>query len=136
MEAKLNILPPPPIELVRTFRCDNVPLPSFLQDFLVDMSTRVSCRHLLRLRDILKHIQFSIDLEYFSEGKLWYILRDILKKDYLSDQETFRDGRYIRFLVLKKLKYNPQKTNLELSMFSPRAKKIENYMATYINLQI
>lgn len=136
MDTKLNILPPPPIELVRTFRCDNLPLPSFLQDFLVDMSTRVCCRHLLRLRDILRHIQFSINFESFNEGKLWYILRDILKKDYLSDEDTFRDGRYIRFLVLKKLKYNQQKPSLELSMFSPRAKKIENYMTPYINIHL
>lgn len=133
---KLSILPPPPVELVRTFRCDNLPLPSFLQDFLVDMSTRVPCRHLIRLRDILKHIQFSIDFESFSEGKLWYILRDILKKDYLSDEETFRDGRYIRFLVLKKLKYNKQQSSLEFSIFSPRAKKIENYMTSYCKLQV
>ena len=131
------ILPPPPIELVRTFRCDNVPLPSFLQDFLVDMSMRVSCRHLIRLRDILKHIQFSIDNDAFDEGKLWFILRDILKQDYLSNDHTFRDGRYIRFLVLKKLKYpQPNQQSLELSMFSPRAKKIDDYLSPYVNVAL
>lgn len=136
METKLMILPPPPpIELVRTFRCNNVPLSSFLQDFLVDMSSRVCCRHLLRLRDILKHIQFTVDEAEFDEGKLWFILRDILKKDYLSNDETFRDGRYIRFLVLTKLQLYKKKHNLEFSMFSPRAKKIDSYSTPYVGLQ-
>ena len=90
---QLNIINlPPPIQLVRTFRCDHRDaLPSFLQDALLDWSTRVPSSHLIRLRDILKNIQFSLEDITVRQGKIWYSIREILKNNLLDDKENYTD---------------------------------------------
>ena len=134
---KINI--PPPIQLMRCFRCDHRDaLPSVIQDALMDWSTRVPSSHLMRLRDILKNIQFSVEDMSIHQGKIWYSIRDILTKNLLDDKENYSDGRYIRSLVLNKLNFSIKKDSenelyflklrQELNIFSPRAKpkKIES----------
>jgi hypothetical protein len=111
----MEILPrilPPGIPLIRTFRTDCMPIPTFLQDLLVDWSSRVPNEHLTRLNEIIKHIQFSVSLNSFDQGKIWYVVRNILQKGMLADDFLYRDGRAVRNILLGEIRHT-------LSPYSP-----------------
>jgi len=132
METLPKILPPA-IPLMRTFRSDCKAIPTFLQDLLVDWTSRAPCEHLARLHELLKHVQFCVALNMFDQGKIWYSVRGILQKGLLADEKFFRDGRQLRSLLLDDIHhrintYSPihKKISLarrkqELSLMSPRA---------------
>lgn len=124
----------PCIPLIRTFRSDQAALPTFLQDILLDWVDRVPCQQISRLIEILKSVQFSLRIDSFDQGKLWYCIRDILRKNLLADEHLFRDGRDVRSLVLQHMKHgtqfrpmvskvtvSPNRRRQELNIFTPKA---------------
>ena len=128
MEPLPKLLLPPGIPLVRTFRTDGRPIPTFLQDLLVDWACRVPSDHLVRLNDILKHVQWTLTLNSFDQGKIWYTVSKILKKDLLSDEFIYRDGRDVRSILLGDVEY---KTN----PYSPiRTKKYQARRKQELNI--
>jgi hypothetical protein len=116
METLPRILPPG-IPLIRTFRTDCMPIPTFLQDLLVDWSSRVPQEHLTRLNELIKHVQCSVSLNSFDQGKIWYVVRNILHKGMLADEAFFRDGRNLRNILLGELTYT-------LTPYSPIHKRV------------
>ena len=135
MEPPPKILPPA-LPLIRTFRSDSRAIPSFLQDLLMDWTSRAPCEHLSRINELIKHIQYCVCLNSFDQGKIWYTVRSILQKGLLDDDMFFRDGRQLRSLLLndihKKVNpYSPIHNNIsamrrkqELNIMSPRPVKI------------
>lgn len=131
MEPLLRILPPG-VPLLRTFRTDCNPIPTFLQDLLVDWSSRVPNEYLTRLNEIIKNIQCSVSLNSFDQGKIWYVVRNILHKGMLANDAFYRDGRHLRNILLQELTYtlnpyspihntvNIARRKQELNIMSPR----------------
>lgn len=121
---------PPPIRLVRTFRSDFRPIPTFLQDLLAE-SPCFSCPEKQgRILDLLKHIQTSQDIDTGCQGKLWFEIRRILKKDLLEDNHIFTDGRAIRDILLHSVSSKSflepvSPIHLRVSRVRSRAKKFE-----------
>ena len=126
-------LPPPGVPLIRTFRTDCLPIPTFLQDLLVDWSFRAPLDHLTRLNEILKHVQCTVAMNSFDQGKIWYTVRKILQKNLLSNDFLYRDGRDLRNILLAEVKHklNPYspihvrvsqtRRKQELNIMSPKA---------------
>lgn len=104
MEPLPRILAPG-IPLVRTYRTDGLPIPSFLQDLLVDWSSRVPSEHLTRLNELIKHVHCCVCLTSFDQGKIWYIVRNILHKGLLADESFYKDGRELRNILLGEITY-------------------------------
>lgn len=90
-----------PIRLVRAFRCDFRPIPSFLQDLLSEAPCRSCSENQSRMIDLLKNIQSFLPFDDGSQGKLWFEIRRLLKKDILSDALLYSDGRAVRNHLLK-----------------------------------
>jgi hypothetical protein len=123
---------PPAIPLMRTFRSDSTAIPTFLQDLLLDWTSRVPCEHLNRLNELIKHVQFCVALNSFDQGKIWYSVRGILQKGLLANEHFFRDGRQLRNLLLHDIHYrihpyspvhkkiSVARRKQELSLMSPR----------------
>ena len=138
MEPLLRILPPG-VPLIRTFRTDCKPIPTFLQDLLVDWSSRVPYEHLTRLNEIIKNIQCCVDLNIFDQGKIWYVVRNILHKGMLENDVLYRDGRHLRNILLGELTYtlhpyspvhtivNIARRKQELNIMTPRPVQKLNY---------
>jgi len=93
----------PPLRLMRTFRCNFQPIPFFLQDLLVGCPCSSCPDNLSRIIDLLKNIQTYQPLDIASQGKLWFLIRRILKRDLLANDQVFSDGRAIRELLLSAL---------------------------------
>jgi hypothetical protein len=51
--------------------------------------------------DLLKNIQSFLPFDDGSQGKLWFEIRRLLKKDILSDALLYSDGRAVRNHLLK-----------------------------------
>lgn len=121
---------PPPLRLVRTFRSDFRPIPSFLQDLLAEAPCFSCPDNQSRIIDLLKHIQTSQDIDPGSQGKLWFEIRRILKKDLLADNNIYSDGRAIRDLLLTSVRNKTflepvSPIHLRINRLKFRAKKFE-----------
>jgi hypothetical protein len=119
-----------PLRLVRTFRTDFRPIPFFLQDLLAEAPCHSCSEQQGRLLDLVKNVQFQRPLDERCQGKLWFEIRRLLKKDTLSDESLFTDGRAVRNHLMRSIQKkeeefpispNPQ-TLLCLRAF---AKKVE-----------
>ncbi len=93
-----------PIRLVRAFRCDFKPIPYFLQDLLAEAPCHSCSENQSRIIDLLKNIQFTQPLDERCEGKLWFEIRRLLKRDTLSDSHLYSDGREIRNHLLRSIR--------------------------------
>lgn len=102
-----------PIRLVRAFRCNFRPIPYFLQDLLSEAPCRSCSENQSRVIDILKNIQTTFPFDEGQQGKLWFEIRRLLKKDVLSDEKLYSDGRAVRNHLLKAIE------NEEISPMSP-----------------
>lgn len=90
-----------PIRLVRSFRCEFKPIPYFLQDLLADAPCHSCSENQSRIIELLKNIQFQQPLDERCEGKLWFEIRRLLKKNTLSDSSLYSDGRAVRNHLLR-----------------------------------
>ena len=106
---------PPPIRLVRTFRSDFRPIPFFLQDILSDSPCATSTDNQSRIIDLLKNIQLHQAFDQGSQGKLWFEIRRLLKKDILSDSTLHSDGRLVRNYLMKSIEHTDNDTLLPRS---------------------
>lgn len=119
-----------PIRLVRSFRTDFRPIPSFLQDILAEAPC-ISCPEKQgRIIDLLKNIQTQAEFDSGAQGKLWFEIRRILKKDILADAHMFTDGRAVRNYLLKQIAETEDMiplspANTSLSTLRLRAVKLE-----------
>jgi hypothetical protein len=102
-----------PIRLVRAFRSDFKPIPYFLQDLLADAPCHSCAENQSRIIDLLKNIQFQQCIDEGCEGKLWFEIRRLLKKDTLSDTSLYSDGRAVRNHLLASIK--PKEDSFPLS---------------------
>lgn len=100
----LTIRLPSPPQLVRTFRCDSRPLPSFLQDLLVDWVQKAPAEHIDRMAQILRNIQYSQNLEMKTQGQLWFEIQHIFRHSLFSQDDMYVDGRRVRNMLLKRLR--------------------------------
>lgn len=92
-----------PIRLVRSFRTDFRPIPTFLQDLLAEAPCHSCSESQGRIVDLLKNIQFHRPLDERSEGKLWFEIRRLLKKGTLANQSLFSDGRAVRNYLMRSI---------------------------------
>ena len=90
-----------PIRLVRAFRCNFRPIPYFLQDLLAEAPCHSCSENQSRLIDLLKNIQTTFPFDEGQQGKLWFEIRRLLKKDVLSDASLYSDGRAVRNHLLR-----------------------------------
>lgn len=90
-----------PIRLVRAFRCDFRPIPYFLQDLLSEAPCRSCSENQSRMIDLLKNIQSYHPFDDGRQGKLWFEIRRLLKKDVLSNDKLYSDGRAVRNHLMK-----------------------------------
>jgi hypothetical protein len=100
----LTIRLPPPPPLIRTFASDFKPLPSFLQDTLVEWVQIAPADHINRMSHILQSIQYSSDMTPRTQGRLWHEIQYIFRKDVLSQENLYTDGRRVRNMLMKRLK--------------------------------
>lgn len=130
-----GFLPPPP-PLLRSFRCDPKPLPSFLQESILDWMSSVPSEHIERMNDILRNIQFSQEMNLKVQGQLWFEIQHIFRRDLISQDDNYVDGRRVRLLLLKRLKnktshdilspcMTPCSYKRELGLLTPMAPKVE-----------
>lgn len=109
----------PPLRLVRSFRSDFRPIPSFLQDLLSEAPCCSCPESQSRLIDLLKNIQTFEPLDEGAQGRIWFEIRYLLKKKILTDRHLFDDGRTVRNYLLASVR---KKTSNEfgIDVQSPR----------------
>lgn len=127
---------PPPLPLIRTFRHDPKPLPSFLQESILDWMNHVPSEHIERMEHILRSIQFSQEMSLKVQGQLWFEIQHIFRRDLISQDDNYVDGRRVRILLLKRLRTSsshhllspcmtPCSHKRELGLMTPMAPKVK-----------
>ncbi len=116
-----------PIRLVRAFRSDFKPIPYFLQDLLAEAPCNSCSENQSRIVDLLKNIQFQQPLDERCEGKLWFEIRRLLKRDTLSDGHLYSDGRAVRNHLLRSIRSSEDffPTSPSVIRISQHTKKVE-----------
>jgi hypothetical protein len=139
----LTIRLPEPPRLVRTFNSDFKPLPSFLQDTLVDWVQRAPADHIDRMSHILHSIQYSSEMTPRTQGLLWHEIQYIFRNDIFSQDNLYVDGRRVRNMLMKRLRtkashglvspcITPCSLTRDLGLMTPAAPKAKNLMAAFI----
>jgi hypothetical protein len=116
-----------PIRLVRAFRSDFKPIPYFLQDLLAEAPCHTCSENQSRIIELLKNIQFQQPLDERCEGKLWFEIRRLLKRDTLSDGHLYSDGRAVRNHLLRSIRSSEDffPTSPSVIRISQHTKKVE-----------
>ena len=136
----LSIRLPEPPRLVRTFKCDFAPLPSFLQDTLLDWVQRAPAEHIDRMSHILRSIQYANGLGTKTQGHLWFEIQHIFHTNMLSQDDLYIDGRRVRNMLMRRLKSKtphvlmspcatPCSLQRDLGLMTPAAPKAKNLNA-------
>jgi hypothetical protein len=94
-----HLPPPPPSRLMRSFNGDNRALPQFVQETLLEWYNKAPIEHIHRIESVLKHIQYHQKIDREQQGRLWFIINDILKKGLLYNKQFLSDGRQLRKML-------------------------------------
>jgi hypothetical protein len=79
----------------------------------------------------LKNIQTTFPFDEGQQGKLWFEIRRLLKKDILSDDKLYSDGRAVRNHLLRVIEEKEKDTTpisplvIHISRLRGMTKKVE-----------
>lgn len=111
----------PPLRLVRSFRSDFRPIPTFLQDLLSEAPCTSCPDSQGRIIELLKNVQSLEPLDAGAQGRMWFEIRYLLRRKILHDRHLFDDGRVVRNYLLAHVRTTNGSEVVDLAVTSPKA---------------